>query len=207
MIPQTHAHDRGRRSRTRTGLPKAVAPDGRSRVTTLPAPITASSPIFIPRKTIVAPPIQTLRPMVMGCLNSRPQRRCAHREYDRPCMPVLIIDGEKDSRRASGDGARLTERLTRAGATVIRSTRAPARIRRCAVAPTRTFLTFSDQSETESRAVLVELLHGVQRIGAVIARKFGPGGFHQGRQHPLWLRQDANRHRLPMVRSCRPPCS
>jgi len=32
--------------------------------------------------------------------------------------PVLIIDGEKDARRSSGDGARLAERLTRAGATV-----------------------------------------------------------------------------------------
>lgn len=32
--------------------------------------------------------------------------------------PVLIIDGEKDSRRSPGDGLRLAERLTRAGATV-----------------------------------------------------------------------------------------
>jgi phospholipase/carboxylesterase len=32
--------------------------------------------------------------------------------------PVLIIDGEKDSRRSPGDGARLAERLTRAGAMV-----------------------------------------------------------------------------------------
>ena len=32
--------------------------------------------------------------------------------------PVLIIDGEKDSRRSPGDGARLAEHLTRAGATV-----------------------------------------------------------------------------------------
>ena len=32
--------------------------------------------------------------------------------------PVLIIDGEKDSRRSPGDGARLAERLTRAGAAV-----------------------------------------------------------------------------------------
>ena len=32
--------------------------------------------------------------------------------------PVLIIDGEKDTRRAPGDGAILAERLTRAGATV-----------------------------------------------------------------------------------------
>jgi phospholipase/carboxylesterase len=32
--------------------------------------------------------------------------------------PVLIIDGEKDSRRSLGDGARLAERLREAGATV-----------------------------------------------------------------------------------------
>jgi phospholipase/carboxylesterase len=32
--------------------------------------------------------------------------------------PVLIIDGEKDTRRSPGDGARLAERLIRAGATV-----------------------------------------------------------------------------------------
>lgn len=32
--------------------------------------------------------------------------------------PVLIIDGEKDSRRSPGDGLRLTERLVRAGALV-----------------------------------------------------------------------------------------
>jgi hypothetical protein len=32
--------------------------------------------------------------------------------------PVLIIDGAKDSRRSPGDGLRLAEWLTRAGATV-----------------------------------------------------------------------------------------
>ena len=32
--------------------------------------------------------------------------------------PVLIIDGEKDSRRSPGDGARLADRLARAGAMV-----------------------------------------------------------------------------------------
>jgi phospholipase/carboxylesterase len=32
--------------------------------------------------------------------------------------PILIIDGEKDSRRSPGDGLRLAERLIRAGATV-----------------------------------------------------------------------------------------
>ena len=33
-------------------------------------------------------------------------------------MPVLIIDGEKDTRRSPGDGGRLAERLVRAGAIV-----------------------------------------------------------------------------------------
>jgi phospholipase/carboxylesterase len=41
---------------------------------------------------------------------------------DRPIrldtMPVLIIDGEKDSRRSPGDGARLAERMSRAGGAV-----------------------------------------------------------------------------------------
>jgi phospholipase/carboxylesterase len=41
---------------------------------------------------------------------------------DRPdrlgAKPVLIIDGEKDSRRSPGDGAMLAKRLTRAGAIV-----------------------------------------------------------------------------------------
>jgi len=32
--------------------------------------------------------------------------------------PVLIIDGDKDSRRSPGDGSRLAERLVRAGAVV-----------------------------------------------------------------------------------------
>ena len=48
--------------------------------------------------------------------------RCRHSGDDLPTgldgTPVLIIDGEKDSRRSPGDGARLAERLTRAGAAV-----------------------------------------------------------------------------------------
>ncbi len=35
-----------------------------------------------------------------------------------PATPVIIIDGAKDSRRAPGDGERLAERLSRAGAVV-----------------------------------------------------------------------------------------
>jgi phospholipase/carboxylesterase len=33
-------------------------------------------------------------------------------------VPVLIIDGEKDSRRSPGDGARLADRLSSAGAMI-----------------------------------------------------------------------------------------
>ena len=36
----------------------------------------------------------------------------------RPAGPLLIIDGERDARRSSSDGARLAERPTRAGAAV-----------------------------------------------------------------------------------------
>jgi phospholipase/carboxylesterase len=35
-----------------------------------------------------------------------------------PATPVLVIDGAKDSRRSPGDGERLAERLTRAGAVI-----------------------------------------------------------------------------------------
>jgi phospholipase/carboxylesterase len=40
------------------------------------------------------------------------------RPYRLDAKPVLIIDGEKDSRRSPGDGTRLAERMTRAGAAV-----------------------------------------------------------------------------------------
>lgn len=63
--------------RTRAGLPKAVAPAGMSRVTTLPAPISASSPMLTPGRMIAPPPIQTLRPMRMGRPNSNPAARPA----------------------------------------------------------------------------------------------------------------------------------
>ena len=36
--------------------------------------------------------------------------------YRRCSIPVLIVDGSEDQRRASGDGRRLAERLSRAGA-------------------------------------------------------------------------------------------
>lgn len=63
------------RGYTRAGLPKAVAPAGTSRVTTLPAPISALSAIETPCKTMAPAPIQTLRPMQTGRPNSSPEAR------------------------------------------------------------------------------------------------------------------------------------
>jgi hypothetical protein len=48
---------------TRAGLPKTVAPAGTSRVTTLPAPMSAPSPILIPGRMIAPPPVQTFPPI------------------------------------------------------------------------------------------------------------------------------------------------
>src|SRR5262249_38058895 len=61
----------------RAGLPKAAAPAGTSRVTTLPAPISASSPMDTPGRTMAPAPIQTLRPMWTGRPSSRPEARTA----------------------------------------------------------------------------------------------------------------------------------
>jgi hypothetical protein len=49
--------------RMRAGFPATVAPSGTSRVTTLPAPTMALSPIRTPGRMIAPPPIQTLQPM------------------------------------------------------------------------------------------------------------------------------------------------
>jgi hypothetical protein len=51
---------------TLAGLPIAVVPGGTSRVTTLPPPTMASSPMLTPGKTIAPPPIQTFRPIHTG---------------------------------------------------------------------------------------------------------------------------------------------
>ena len=45
---------------TRQGFPAAMTRGGMSRETTLPAPITAPSPIVTPRRMTALPPIQTL---------------------------------------------------------------------------------------------------------------------------------------------------
>src|SRR6478736_3064105 len=60
---------------TRAGLPSARVFGGTSRVTTLPAPITAPSPIVTPGSTIAPPPIQTPLPIRIGLAYSRPAAR------------------------------------------------------------------------------------------------------------------------------------
>lgn len=59
----------------RAGFPSAVAPGGTSRVTTLPAPMMASSPIVTPGKMMAPLPIQTCAPMLIGRPNSSICRR------------------------------------------------------------------------------------------------------------------------------------
>jgi hypothetical protein len=61
----------------RPGFPATVAPAGTSRVTTLPAPTTASSPIVTLGRMIAPPPIQALGRMRTGRPNSSPLRRSA----------------------------------------------------------------------------------------------------------------------------------
>ncbi len=105
------------------------------------ADITARTPIlanFI--QTVLASHSVTRRPIAIGFSNGaimaaallltcpsllagailfRPRSPFSH---DLPTSldgtPVLVIDGEKDSRRSPGDGLRLAERLIRAGAAV-----------------------------------------------------------------------------------------
>jgi hypothetical protein len=62
---------------TRQGLPAANTPGGTSRVTTLPAPITARSPIFTPGQMIAPPPTQTSDPISTGLPNSCWRRNSA----------------------------------------------------------------------------------------------------------------------------------
>ena len=69
---------------------------------------------------IMAAALLLMRPgLLAGAILFRPLSPFAH---DLPTRldgtPVLIIDGEKDSRRSPGDGLRLAKRLIRAGATV-----------------------------------------------------------------------------------------
>src|SRR6185437_9919704 len=59
----------------RAGFPATVAPAATSRVTTLPAPITAPSPIVTPGMMSAPPPIQTSAPIRTGRPNSSPSRR------------------------------------------------------------------------------------------------------------------------------------
>lgn len=57
--------------------------------------------------------------LLAGAILFRPLSPFAHDlPYRLGRTPVLIVDGAKDSRRSSGDGLRLSERLDRAGALV-----------------------------------------------------------------------------------------
>src|SRR3982750_2078026 len=51
---------------TVAGMPKAMAPGGRSFVTTAPAPTIQPSPITTPPSTVTPAPSQTSRPMCVG---------------------------------------------------------------------------------------------------------------------------------------------
>lgn len=60
---------------TRAGVPRARTPDGMSRLTTAPAPMTLSAPMVTPGRTMTPPPSHTLSPMVMGSAPSHLSRR------------------------------------------------------------------------------------------------------------------------------------
>ena len=55
---------------TRQGLPAANIPSGTSRVTTLPAPMTARDPMRTPGRMMAPPPTQTSEPISIGLPNS-----------------------------------------------------------------------------------------------------------------------------------------
>jgi phospholipase/carboxylesterase len=69
---------------------------------------------------IMAAALLLMRPgLLAGAILFRPLSPFAHDPPTRlNSAPVLIIDGEKDSRRSPGDGLRLAERLIRAEANV-----------------------------------------------------------------------------------------
>jgi hypothetical protein len=61
---------------TLAGLPTTVVPGGTSRVTTLPAPTMASSPMLTPGRTTALPPIHTANPQGHTAFVAlKPQRR------------------------------------------------------------------------------------------------------------------------------------
>jgi phospholipase/carboxylesterase len=82
----------------------------------------AKAPIAIgySNGAIMAAALLLMRPgLLAGAILFRPLSPFAYGLASRlDGIPVLIIDGEKDSRRSPGDGARLAERLICAGATV-----------------------------------------------------------------------------------------
>ena len=186
----TRGSDLARRSATRL-VRRPTRPDqrrSRHHCPILADLIEAGSTRYRFARTLIGPGFSNGAIMASALLRTRP-RLLTGAILFRPLSPftddppsrldsisVLIIDGEKDSRRPSGDGARLAERLIRAGATVIgtHAQHPAAIVRRRHGARPGTFLTFSDRSETEGRVMLIDVLHGVQRIDEAIARKFGP---------------------------------
>src|SRR5688572_20720384 len=62
---------------TRHGLPAANVASGTSRVTTLPAPITARPPMLTPGRMIAPPPTQTSAPISIGFPYSSRRRNSA----------------------------------------------------------------------------------------------------------------------------------
>jgi len=75
MAPRDALHSRISRM-MRHGFPAANTPSGTSRVTTLPAPMTARDPMRTPGRMIAPPPTQTSEPMSTGFPNSS-WRRCS----------------------------------------------------------------------------------------------------------------------------------
>jgi phospholipase/carboxylesterase len=90
--------------------------------TTIASRSLAGAPVAVgfSNGAIMAAALLLMRPgLLAGAILFRPLSPFAHDPPTRlDSTPVLIIDGEKDSRRSPGDGLRLAERLTRAGATV-----------------------------------------------------------------------------------------
>ncbi|MGD0434570.1 MAG: alpha/beta hydrolase [Acetobacteraceae bacterium] len=90
--------------------------------TTIASRSLAGAPVAVgfSNGAIMAAALLLMRPgLLAGAILFRPLSPFAHDPPARlDSTPVLIIDGEKDSRRSPGDGLRLAERLTRAGATV-----------------------------------------------------------------------------------------
>jgi len=84
------------------GFPIAMESLGISFVTTLPAPMTALSPIVTPGKIVQFPPIQTFLPIVTGLPNSTSNNRSFESNEWQDvyiCVFVYMTGGESHSVR------------------------------------------------------------------------------------------------------------